>query len=208
MVLYIGENWIFHAPPNPIHRGHRDSKKTFGGGPPSYPNPRSWSQWCFCFCGHQMCRLLQRLLTVFVRCPFGNSTWLRCLISPKYITKYIRDSCKMTVNVYFQLVNHIGFANGLQKNDCVIQHFYCWILTPLQSYDFVELWAGHALTSTCVRKSGRCTAALDITYFEPDPDHPDRSNHFDILTPSGFLLLAMAVKQVDQIILWTANILL
>ena len=140
MVLYIGENWIFHAPPNPIHRGHRDSKKTFGGGPPSYPNPRSWSQWCFCFCGHQMCRLLQRLLTVFVRCPFGNSTWLRCLISPKYITKYIRDSCKMTVNVYFQLVNHIGFANGLQKK---------WLRDPtlllLNSHTPAVLWFCGAL---------------------------------------------------------------
>lgn len=57
----------------------------------------------------------------------------------------------------------------------------------MQSYDFVELWAGKAMASTMVRKSGRCTAALDIDYFTVDPDHPDRSNHFDILTPSGFL---------------------
>jgi hypothetical protein len=40
-----------------------------------------------------------------------------------------------------------------------------------------------------IRKSGRCTAALDIEYFVPDPEHPGRSNHYDILTDSGFLLL-------------------
>ena len=57
----------------------------------------------------------------------------------------------------------------------------------LQSYDFIELWAGKALTSTCIRKAGRATAALDIEYFVPNPDHPQRSNHFDILTASGFL---------------------
>lgn len=59
----------------------------------------------------------------------------------------------------------------------------------VQAYDFVELWAGHAVTSTVIRKAGRQTAALDIEYFKPDPDHPERSNHFDILTPAGFLLL-------------------
>lgn len=63
-----------------------------------------------------------------------------------------------------------------------------------QSYDFVELWAGTAWTSTMIRKSGRTTAALDIEYFEKDPEHPQRSNHFDILTPSGFLFLGSHFK--------------
>ncbi len=57
----------------------------------------------------------------------------------------------------------------------------------MQSYDFVELWAGRAVTSTVIRKAGRTAAALDITYFEPDKENPHRSNHYDILTPSGFL---------------------
>lgn len=58
--------------------------------------------------------------------------------------------------------------------------------TP-QSYDFVELWAGKALTSTCIRMSGRNTAALDIEYFKVDESRPNQSNYFDIMTPSGFL---------------------
>ena len=40
-----------------------------------------------------------------------------------------------------------------------------------------------------IQKSGRAAAALDIEYFHPDPEHPHRSNHFDILTSSGFLCL-------------------
>ena len=60
-------------------------------------------------------------------------------------------------------------------------------VVPLKAYDFVELWAGHAVTSTVIRNSGRCVAALDIEYFKPDPKNPHRSNHFDILTESGFL---------------------
>ena len=62
----------------------------------------------------------------------------------------------------------------------------------MQSYDFVELWAGTAWTTTMVRKSGRNTAALDIEYFQVDPQKPHRSNHFDIMTPSGFLFLGMS----------------
>ena len=56
----------------------------------------------------------------------------------------------------------------------------------LQSYDFVELWAGAGMASGMVQRSGRATAALDIAYFEKDPTKPERSNYFDILTPSGF----------------------
>ncbi|CAK9079630.1 unnamed protein product [Durusdinium trenchii] len=62
------------------------------------------------------------------------------------------------------------------------------VKTLTESYDFVELWAGRALTTTMIQKSGRAAAALDIEYFHPDPEHPHRSNHFDILTSSGFLL--------------------
>lgn len=61
----------------------------------------------------------------------------------------------------------------------------------MQAYDFVELWAGHAVTSKVVRKSGKQTAALDITYFQEDPENKHRSNHFDILTPSGFAFLGL-----------------
>lgn len=66
---------------------------------------------------------------------------------------------------------------------------------PLKSYDFVELWAGRALTSTVIRKSGRNVAALDIEYFKPNPEKPQRSNHFDILTESGFLHPALIWKR-------------
>jgi len=59
-----------------------------------------------------------------------------------------------------------------------------------QAYDFIELWAGQAMVTTMVRKGGRTTAALDIEYFKQNPEYPNRSNHFDILTDAGFLLLA------------------
>lgn len=56
----------------------------------------------------------------------------------------------------------------------------------LQSYEFVELWAGAGMASGMVQRSGRTIAALDIAYFQKDPNKPGRSNYFDILTPSGF----------------------
>ena len=46
------------------------------------------------------------------------------------------------------------------------------------------------MATTMVRNAGRTTAALDIEYFKQNPKHPGRSNHFDILTSAGFLLLA------------------
>ena len=66
---------------------------------------------------------------------------------------------------------------------------------PLQSYDFIELWAGQAMASTMVRKSGRDVAALDINYFQPDPKHPTRTNHFDVLTNAGFMFLGYLLSQ-------------
>ena len=42
-------------------------------------------------------------------------------------------------------------------------------------------------------KSGKPTAALDIEYFRVDPDHPHRSNHFDIPTDAGFLQLRLQI---------------
>lgn len=44
-----------------------------------------------------------------------------------------------------------------------------------------------------IGKSGKPTAALDIEYFRVDPDHPHRSNHFDILTDAGFLQLRLQI---------------
>lgn len=60
-------------------------------------------------------------------------------------------------------------------------------LKPLQAYDFVELWAGKAVTTQVIRKAGRGVAALDIEYFRANDQAPHGSNYFDILTPSGFL---------------------
>ena len=56
-----------------------------------------------------------------------------------------------------------------------------------QGFDFLEFWAGRAVTSTLVGQSGRSICALDIDYFKADPSKPGRSNHYDILTSSGFL---------------------
>ena len=75
---------------------------------------------------------------------------------------------------------------------CVIITYKGWVpyaFCPVQSYDFVELWAGQGMASTMVQKSGRAVAALDINYFQPDPQNQHRSNHFDMLTNSGFMSL-------------------
>ena len=45
------------------------------------------------------------------------------------------------------------------------------------------------MVSTVVSHSGKDVCALDIDYFRVDPQHPKRSNHYDILTSSGFLWL-------------------
>ena len=56
------------------------------------------------------------------------------------------------------------------------------------------------MASTMVRKSGRDVAALDINYYQPDPEHPKRSNHFDVLTNSGFMFLGY-LYQLDNSLL-------
>lgn len=64
-----------------------------------------------------------------------------------------------------------------------------WAVETLQSYDFIEVFAGKALTSSVVRKSGRNTAALDIDYFDSATSSSEkkRSNYFDLMSSSGFL---------------------
>lgn len=71
----------------------------------------------------------------------------------------------------------------------------------LQAYDFIELWAGAGMVSEMVGRSGRNIAALDIDYFEADPNHPKRSNHYDILTTSGFAChVVMQTKSLKQLV--------
>ncbi|CAK9085103.1 unnamed protein product [Durusdinium trenchii] len=65
--------------------------------------------------------------------------------------------------------------------------------TLSEGFDFLEFWAGKAVTSTVMSHSGRDVAALDIDYYRVDANNPKRSNHYDILTPSGFLLCLTAV---------------
>lgn len=55
-----------------------------------------------------------------------------------------------------------------------------------------------------IRRSGRAAAALDIVYFKEDPEHKNRSNHFDILTNSGFLSLRFTnSKNVCSVLTFT-----
>ena len=62
-------------------------------------------------------------------------------------------------------------------------------LKPWQGFDFLEFWAGKAMASTMVSHAGRAVCSLDIDYFKVNPEHPNRSNHYDVLTSSGFLCL-------------------
>ena len=56
---------------------------------------------------------------------------------------------------------------------------------PLQSFEFVEIWAGKAMVSSVMERAGKGTASLDIEYWKEDPKNIHRTNHFDILTDSG-----------------------
>lgn len=78
----------------------------------------------------------------------------------------------------------------------------------MQSYDFIELWAGKGMTTSVIRKSGRGTAALDIEYFQKDPEAPRRSNHYDILTPAGLAYRGLTssvhtcTDELNFLVLW------
>ena len=82
----------------------------------------------------------------------------------------------------------LGLISLKQKSQTVCSMPQCKWQFPSQAYDFIELWAGKAVTSSVIRKSGKGVASLDIEYFKPDASQPQRSNHFDILTDSGFSL--------------------
>ena len=54
---------------------------------------------------------------------------------------------------------------------------------PAQKYDFVEIFAGEAWVSRCMKASGFSVAALDINYGSPRPGKQDA---FDLLSDAGF----------------------
>ena len=111
------------------------------------------------------------------------------LIPPHGWFRYIRSTSN--------LQNHEHSSCGETCDGCDFKFSrtksfleYGWLESgSLQSFEFVEMFAGKAMTSTCIQNSGRRITKLDIDYFKVDPAHPDRSNHYDILTHSGFLFL-------------------
>lgn len=54
---------------------------------------------------------------------------------------------------------------------------------PAQKYDFIELFAGQAWVSRCVKHRGYSVAALDIAYGEPLEGKQDAMN---LLSDAGF----------------------
>ena len=58
---------------------------------------------------------------------------------------------------------------------------------PCQKYDFVELFAGQAWVSRCMKAKGYSVAALDIVFGDPKPGKQDA---MDLLSDAGFAFLA------------------
>ena len=57
---------------------------------------------------------------------------------------------------------------------------------PGQKYDFVELFAGQAWVSRCMKAKGYSVAALDVMYGDPEPG---KQNAMDLLSDAGFAFL-------------------
>ena len=57
-----------------------------------------------------------------------------------------------------------------------------------EAYTFMELYAGEAWVSHCMRAGGHPTASLDILFGSAENG---KQNCFDLLSDSGFLLLNM-----------------
>ncbi len=59
-----------------------------------------------------------------------------------------------------------------------------------QAYTFIELFAGAAWVSRCMRTGGHRTVSLDILMGHGEQG---KQNYFDILTDSGFLFLGISL---------------
>lgn len=59
-----------------------------------------------------------------------------------------------------------------------------------QAYTFVELFAGAAWVSRCMRTGGHRTASMDILMGQAEQG---KQNYFDLLTDSGFLFLGISL---------------
>lgn len=57
----------------------------------------------------------------------------------------------------------------------------------VQKYEFVELFAGRAWASRCMRGCGLATASFDLDYGSP---HPNKQNAMDLLSDAGFSFLS------------------
>ena len=138
-----------------------------------------------CFCRQELYSWWVQLYILF-SLPKGIYIWI-----------YIRDLDNCFECPFLEPCTSSILCCKIFKNDPMHAWGLCKSISvePLKSYDFVELWAGRALTSTVIRKSGRNVAALDIEYFKPNPEKPQRSNHFDILTESRFLHPALIWKR-------------
>ena len=61
-------------------------------------------------------------------------------------------------------------------------------IPPWKAYDFVEVFAGHAWVSRCMRNGGRKTASLDINLNQDEKlNSPEwKSDPWNMLNDSGF----------------------
>lgn len=69
---------------------------------------------------------------------------------------------------------------------CLSLTSFCPNTRPGQKYDFVELFAGEAWVSRCMKAKGYSVAALDVMYGDPKPD---KQNAMDLLSDAGFAFL-------------------
>lgn len=68
----------------------------------------------------------------------------------------------------------------------------CFIIPPtllnllLQTYQWIEFFAGRARATLSMKAAGYRCARLDVAYFPKQVDMGMNTNYFDILSPSGF----------------------
>lgn len=69
-------------------------------------------------------------------------------------------------------------------NSTISLELYCLYWSPLaQKFEVVELFAGKAWVSRCMKQCGQSVASFDIDFGEP---RPGKQNAMDLLSDAGF----------------------
>lgn len=93
--------------------------------------------------------------------------------------------CNHDFSIIQEQWSHLWFLAFLSR--C----FGCIGPPPAQKFDVVELFAGKAWVSRCMKQCGQSVASFDIDFGEP---LPGKQNAMDLLSDAGFALLWLSFK--------------